>query len=133
MREGARTWFLLPANAADAWLLSDASAPIRVSSNIDGRMLGVDIAELAIHSDGERRVVSLDDARLVEGFHEPERLADGSLHRWTNGRARLAAALWSRSSGDVVLELRILGAVPRWVAPAVRGTVDAAHAIDSAA
>jgi hypothetical protein len=122
--EGERAWFTLPAGFGDVWLRSDASAPVHVSASIDGRMLGVEIAELAISCDGERRSVALDDARLAEGFYEAERRADGSWRRWTNGRARLPAALWNGCDGGVALEFRITSSVPRWVAPAAE--VDAA-------
>ena len=62
------------------------------------------------------RDVALDDARLSDGFWEPERDASGWTWRWTNGRATLplAALAGEVACVEMTLDTQVL---QYWIAP----------------
>jgi hypothetical protein len=107
---------VVPAGAADVWLVAEAAVPQHVSSDPHGdrRRLGTSVRALSIDDGlGVRRTIALDDARLGEGWHEAE-----PDHRWTDGRARLPADLWAGCRGLFFLRVDLGGlAVARWTAP----------------
>jgi hypothetical protein len=117
-REG-RVRFTVPAGAQDVWLASDAARAIDVGRGADWRSLGVCVLNLSL-DDGfsPPRAISLDDPLLDEGFHRLER--DGErVWRWTNGLARLPAALWADCADGCFLRLdHTNDTLPRWIAPA---------------
>jgi hypothetical protein len=117
LMEGDRARFLLPAGARDVELRSGWFQPIW-DGGPDARRLGLAVRAVRIF-DGlsvDRRIEPRDE-RLCDGFHEAEGVA-GSAWRWTNGRARLPAELWSDCVGEffIVVEHDARGNY-RWRAP----------------
>ena len=105
------------------FLLPDGSQEIRIASrsqwpsgctvaNADCRRLGVCLGEIVANGDGIVRTIPLDDPALAEGFHAPETNGIASW-RWTNGDARLPAALLA---GAATLELRLQWPGAYWIA-----------------
>lgn len=128
--EGLTARFVLPAEARDVTLVSQAGPPVHVADGMtDLRRLGVSLAALTI-DDGltGTRAIALDDARLGAGFYAVE--GDGTvLWRWTDGAALLPASLWAGCRGTVFLRLTLTHAAPqRWVGP--REGADAADPLE---
>ncbi|MBY0297433.1 MAG: Hint domain-containing protein [Methylobacterium sp.] len=116
--DGATARFLLPVEAKEVWLASNASVPADMGDSGDGRCLGVDVCALSV-DDGltGRREIALDDPRLDAGFHALE--TEGGAHRWTDGRANLPASLWAGCRGHVFVRVECqANDLTRWVAPA---------------
>jgi hypothetical protein len=113
--DGMTARFPLPANAADAWLVSPTARPRETTGAYDLRDLGVCVSALSISGgDAQPQAIALDDPRLAEGFHSVE---DG-VRRWTDGKAKLPAALWRDRGKASTLTVDLAGApAPRWVAP----------------
>jgi hypothetical protein len=112
---GTTARFSAPAGAQDLWLVSPAASPSEIGMSTDSRQLGLRLAELRLGDGWNAQAVSLDDPLLCVGFHGTEGEA-GSLRRWTAGRARLPAALWSDQDRALILRLDpAMGALPRWV------------------
>jgi hypothetical protein len=98
--------FVLPAGLKSVDLLSGAGVPAELSADpSDRRVLGVNVASLALVANGRRQLIALDDA-AHEGFHDME-----AGHRWTNGAARIVLPAYS---GRAVLEVAIIGQAKRW-------------------
>jgi len=98
---------VLPAGLKTVALLSGTGVPAELSADpSDRRVLGVNIASLALIANGKRHLIALDDA-AHEGFHDME-----AGRRWTTGAARIALPAYS---GRAVLEVSITGQAPRWV------------------
>jgi hypothetical protein len=103
--------FVLPAGLKTVALLSGTGVPAEIFADpSDRRVLGVNIAGLALIANGKRQVIALDDA-THEGFYGME-----AGRRWTAGAARIALPAYS---GRAVLEVAITGQAPRWL-PAAR-------------
>jgi hypothetical protein len=116
--QGDCALFDLSDGCGDVWLVSEATAPLHIGINVDARKLGLDFADICIFA-GELSVdVELDDPRLGDGFHQLETLSDGSLRRWTNGRARIPASILRDVGGAVTLQAKVRQGLPRWVPPA---------------
>ncbi len=127
--DGRVARFVVPASAEDVRLVSHAGMPALVfSESGDRRMLGLALRALTV-DDGlaTRHTIDLDDERLDEGFHPVETdPALGCSWRWTDGRARLPAALWAGCKGQFFLRVELdVDALPRWVGP--RHAADAAE------
>ncbi len=113
---GLAARFSVPATAREVWLVSTTSRPCDVTASRDDRDLGAYVVGLAI-DDGfaQPRRIDLDDPLLCVGFHNLE----NSACRWTAGRARLPAPLWTEhesAAADFFLRVELAGpALPRWV------------------
>jgi hypothetical protein len=110
--------FLLPATVREAWLVSAVATPAGNGGSKDRRPLGVLVRKMTI-DDGlsPKREIDVTDARLDTGFHQPEVYDWGSC-RWTDGRARLPAALWEGCRGQFFLRVDLSRAgLPRWSEP----------------
>jgi hypothetical protein len=122
---GGADWrFVLPLRASDLDLVSRAGVPAELEAeSSDQRRLGVLIERIVLRGSRRAWTVALDDPALSVGFHRPE-FIDGGLRRWTDGHARLPAALLDDA---IALEVHVAGFQPTWagtappLAPAVRG------------
>lgn len=114
-----RAKFHVPASVSELWLASEWGAPNLIGSSGDGRRLGVCVSKLVIKDEvTDARYISVDDERLIDGFHYVE---DG-YRRWTTGHARLPSSLWEGCRGSFSLTIDFAGpAVPRWIPPASSG------------
>ena len=110
--------FVVPVDAKDVWLVSDASVPDAIGLAPDFRSLGVCIGRFVIEDGfGVPLSIPADDPRLCVGFHHVE---DGP-QRWTSGRARLPVSLWEECRSTFFLRVDLTRpSLPRWVAPLVR-------------
>ena len=115
--QGDRALFDLPDGCGDIWLVSEATSPRHLGINVDGRKLGLDLADIRIVADERSVQIRMDDTRLGRGFHDVETLPDGSLRRWTDGRARLPASVLRDATGGVVLQATLRRGLPRWAPP----------------
>lgn len=100
--------FPLPGSAADVRIVSRTFIPATVFGDSDDlRPLGVCIAAMTLVNGGKAREIAIDDPALVEGFYPAEN--DGAASwRWTNGDARVPAALLAGMSPGAELEVRLL-------------------------
>jgi Hint domain len=81
-----RFTFRAPEGTRSLRLVSRVATPAEATAdNPDERSLGVCVRDLVV--DGAP--VALDDPRLAEGWHEPERNEAGDVWRWTMGDAAL--------------------------------------------
>jgi glycosyltransferase involved in cell wall biosynthesis len=99
--EGGSLRFVLPAATRTAYLAS----PIRTSEkdSEDQRRLGVIVTAITVHDDsGATRELELEDLANHDGFHEIE-YANGARWCWTNGYARLPAAIFANRIGELTL------------------------------
>ena len=108
--------FVVPAGATEMWLMSETSVPAEVGPSSDLRSLGVCVGRLVVDDGfGSPRTILADDPCLCVGFHHIE---DGP-QRWTAGRARIPAQLWSGCRGSFFIRIDLTRpALPRWVAAA---------------
>ena len=115
---GLTARFTLPAGAQDVWLVSASARPCDVGDGSDMRRLGVGVGALAINDGiGPERRMAMDGALLDEGWHGTEGEAGRPL-RWTVGRARLPADLWTGDGEGCYLRVELaFAALPRWVVP----------------
>ena len=110
--------FRVPKDAQNVWLVSPTSIPAEVADTLDMRSLGACLTGFEVRDGfGASRAFAIDDPRLCVGFHDVE--SDGVTRwRWTAGRARLPASMWSGATSDVFLHVNLAGAtLPRWIAP----------------
>jgi len=122
---GLTARFSVPAGASDVWLVSAASRPNHVIASPDGRELGICLGGLAIVDGFASRAIALDDSLLEVGFHAFEQ----GVRRWTDGHARLPAALWADTADGFFLRVELSApAVPRWAPPGAAGHVGDTHA-----
>ena len=114
--DGLTARFNVPATAKDVWLISSVSVPALVIDSDDVRSLGLPVQSIVI-DDGlsPARNIPLDDARFQTGFHEMDAT---TTYRWTVGRTRLPASLWSECQGTFFLRIELAGpALHRWLEP----------------
>jgi hypothetical protein len=113
---GGPQWrFVLPLRASDLHLLSRAGVPAELDAeSSDGRRLGVLIERIVLHDSRRAWTVELDHPLLSVGFHRPE-FIDGRLRRWTDGHARLPAALLEDATA---LEVHVAAFQPTWAGTA---------------
>ena len=103
----------LPAGARRLRLVSATAIPAEVDPQAsDHRNLGIGLCWLAVGS----TPVPIDDARLVSGWHAPERSADGAEWRWTQGDAVIE--LDGLTEAAASLELELLPGLRYWTKPA---------------
>ncbi|QND52563.1 Hint domain-containing protein [Phyllobacterium sp. 628] len=108
--------FLIPARTQDVRLVSETFIPSEWSDTGDERRLGIAVYGLHI-DDGLRcsRDISIDDPRLVDGFHHQE-AADGKSWRWTNGSLNVPSELWADCKSHVFLRVNMDNSGhPHWV------------------
>lgn len=110
MARGNRFWFQAPA-ASSLRLASNSGVLAHVIPGlaIDGRRLGVAIADLRVNGVG----VDLEGEAFGEGFHMVERFEDAAW-RWTDGDAALGLVLDAPSMIEVALHM----VAPSWTRPA---------------
>jgi hypothetical protein len=105
-QRSGRYRFRLRARPTELRIASRAAAPQELGLARDPRVLGVAL-RLIVLSRGIRVItLAADDARLTDGFHgfEPELGL-----RWTDGWARVPAALFEGFDGPVEVELQVTG------------------------
>ena len=89
---------------ADVRIVSRSAVPAEIDpACADRRRLGVAVSGLAITGGGLALDMLAGESRLVEGFHA----AEGQV-RWTNGDAKLPAALLALMAGAFSIELRVM-------------------------
>jgi len=76
----------------------------------DCRCLGVAVGRIVVCRGPQVRIIEADDARLSDGYHAYEPMAE---LRWTNGDARVPPALLAGFAGPVEVVLHI-SAVTRY-------------------
>ena len=107
--------FLLPPGCTDVRIISRAGVPAELDpAASDRRRLGVRIERIRVLGAHTDRTVAPDDSCLSEGFHPPERDGD-RVWRWTDGHARLPAALLAEATG---LDLQVGAFQPAWAGTA---------------
>lgn len=112
---GAVHRFVVPAPAADIRIVSRAGIPAESDPDSeDQRRLGVMLSRIVLHTGGTKREVDVADPALREGFHPPERGADG-MRRWTDGHAFLPVP----TEGLTRIDLHVLGTQPAWARAAL--------------
>lgn len=118
VQEGKAAVFAFPAAAREVSLVSNTFVPTMMAQINDARTLGICLLGLSLcGSDGERRVIRLDDERVKDQVH-PEEAADDVLWRWTKGEMTLDADLWSGLCGPLTLVIELdSNAIRRWIAP----------------
>jgi hypothetical protein len=101
-RDGRTHVFRVPKGAACVRIVSRDAVPAELGLARDFRSLGVALQWIELGQGPKVTRIEADDDRLVDGFHMYE--PDGNL-RWTDGDARLPAALISgfRRDTDVVV------------------------------
>jgi hypothetical protein len=101
--EGMYT-FIVPPGRRRVRLESRCSvaADQRLSTQSDGRRLGVRVSGMAIRSDAGEMVIAPDDPNLTVGWHDAEHVGK-ELCRWTDGSAELP---WTGVCGPAIVTLR---------------------------
>lgn len=96
--------FRLARAANEVRVVSRACVPARLGLARDPRCLGVALRRIALWRGARLRVLEASDLSLEEGFHTFE---ECNGFRWTNGDARIPAALFDRITGPCEVELRV--------------------------
>ena len=118
VEDGSAAAFAFPASARDVRLVSNAFVPDLLGGGSDPRRLGVCLMGIELAgSEGARRTIPLDDARLAPGLH-PEEGRAGMSWRWTRGELALSPELWTGLTGTIRLSIALdASAVRSWTAP----------------
>jgi hypothetical protein len=105
-RPGGVYIFQLPPASGEVRLVSRAGVPTELGLARDPRSLGVAVLRVMLWQGADLRLLEAADASLSDGFHlfEPD-----NGFRWTNGDARLPAALFDGVDGPSELELHVGG------------------------
>jgi hypothetical protein len=111
MRRGAMVVFTLADRPGDVRIVSRAAAPQELGLARDPRSLGVALRRITLLASGRLTAIAADDAALADGFHAFEPDND---FRWTDGDARVPAALFDGMAGPARLEL-MLGGTARYL------------------
>jgi hypothetical protein len=96
--------FQLPCVPGEARIVSRAGVPTELGLARDPRVLGVALRGIRLWQGAKLRMIEASDALLDDGFHPFE--PDNGL-RWTDGNARLPAALFDGIGGAIELELQV--------------------------
>ena len=105
-RHKNRYSFILPPGATSVQLLSRSAKPNETKPWLeDRRTLGLMISRITLQSGCHTRLIALDNPRLTNGWHAPER-DHASLWRWTNGRPEIPIP-----SGAITLEIVVAGPI----------------------
>ncbi|MBV9758620.1 MAG: hypothetical protein JO047_16360, partial [Alphaproteobacteria bacterium] len=109
--------FELSGDVYDLHIVSRCYVPSLVNlGSADLRRLGVCLSRIVLHAGGIVREIALNDPALVDGFHPPESNGE-TMWRWTDGDARLPAALLNGAGDGACLELKLLWPGAYWVRP----------------
>ncbi len=105
-RRGDWHVFRLAARPNAVRIASRAASPQELGVARDPRVLGVAVLDILLICGRHAVAITVDDARLADGFHEFE--PDLSL-RWTDGWAALPEALFDGLVGPIEVRLRVGG------------------------
>jgi hypothetical protein len=93
--------FAIPAGSGAVWLASRSVVPAETGAGgRDTRRLGVAVERIVLYDEEQLIEAGPDHPDLCEGFHDTE-----ATHRWTDGMARLPAALLRPFAGPLTLDL----------------------------
>jgi hypothetical protein len=106
LRRGSTYVFRLCGRPSVARIISRVGIPAELGTTRDPRPLGIPLQRIFLCQGVQLRVMEADDPTLDDGFHGFE--ANDAL-RWTNGDARLPAALFAGLNGPMELELHVGG------------------------
>jgi uncharacterized repeat protein (TIGR03803 family) len=98
--------FRLPERPGSVRIVSRAGAPDVLGIARDPRLLGVAVRQIRLWRGARLRLIEAYDPSLDEGFHLFE---EDNGFRWTDGNARLPAALFDGINGPCDLELSVGG------------------------
>jgi hypothetical protein len=98
--------FFLASHPALVRIVSHSGAPAELGVARDPRVLGVAVRRIVLRQMTRFRVMDAANPLLVEGFHTFEQ--DNSV-RWTDGDARLPAAIFDDFDGPMELVLHLGG------------------------